>query len=157
MYFSKLWIFIYCSSVEPSLISVFFPSLQKYRLHTRRPTPTIHSNNNKAQAPQFVVVGGIWVPPQDYNAAVAAANTASGEAARAAAAAANGIYAPVASTPSTVTQVSPTAMHRPRPKKPEPSSHSEERASHSGEGRGHSNSTATSPSSAHTPASSTVF
>lgn len=131
--------------------------LQKYRLHTRRPTPTIHSNNNKAQAPQFVVVGGIWVPPQDYNAAVAAANTASGEAVRAAAAAANGIYAPVASTPSTVTQVSPTAMHRPRPKKPEPSSHSEERASHSGEGRGHSNSTATSPSSAHTPASPTVF
>ncbi|KAK9934808.1 hypothetical protein M0R45_021937 [Rubus argutus] len=100
--------------------------LQKYRLHTRRPTPTIHSNNNKAQAPQFVVVGGIWVPPQDYNAAVAAANTASGEATR-------------------------------DRRKPEPSSHSEERASHSGEGRGHSNSTATSPSSAHTPASPTVF
>ncbi|XP_061992092.1 transcription factor HHO3-like [Rosa rugosa] len=131
--------------------------LQKYRLHTRRPTPTIHNNNNNsnAQAPQFVVVGGIWVPPQDYNAAVAAANTAPGEAARVAVAA-NGIYAPVASTPSTVTQVSPSAMHRPRSKKPEPSSHSEERASHSGEGRGHSNSTATSPSSTHTPASPPV-
>lgn len=95
------------------------------------------------------------MPPQDYNAAVAAANTAPGEAARVAVAA-NGIYAPVASTPSTVTQVSPSAMHRPRPKKPEPSSHSEERASHSGEGRGHSNSTATSPSSTHTPASPPV-
>ncbi|XP_050372933.1 transcription factor HHO3-like [Argentina anserina] len=129
--------------------------LQKYRLHTRRPAPTNNNNNSSnAQAPQFVVVGGIWVPPQDYNAAVAAANTASGDATRVAAAA-NGIYAPVASTPSTVTQVSPSAMHRPRPKKPKPSSHSEERASHSGEGHGHSNSTATSPST-HTPASPPV-
>ncbi|KAL8161334.1 hypothetical protein V2J09_012823 [Rumex salicifolius] len=36
--------------------------LQKYRLHTRRPAPTVH-NNTSTQAPQFVVVGGIWVPP----------------------------------------------------------------------------------------------
>ncbi|KAG5236956.1 transcription factor LUX [Salix suchowensis] len=49
--------------------------LQKYRLHTRRPNPTIHNNSNQ-QAPQFVVVGGIWVPPAEY-AAVAA--TISGE------------------------------------------------------------------------------
>ncbi|XP_009336613.1 transcription factor HHO3 [Pyrus x bretschneideri] len=111
--------------------------LQKYRLHTRRPTPTMRSNNNAAHAPQFVVVGGIWVPPQDY--AAVAATTASGEAAN------NGIYAPVASTPA-VTQVSPP-VQRLRLKQPEPS-HSDERVSHS-EGRGHSNSTATS-SSTHT-------
>ncbi|CAN6727647.1 unnamed protein product [Malus baccata var. baccata] len=114
--------------------------LQKYRLHTRRPTPTIRGNNAAAQAPQFVVVGGIWVPPQDY--AAVAATTASGEAAN------NGIYAPVASTPA-VTQVSPP-VQRLRLKQPEPS-HSDERVSHN-EGRGHSNSTATS-SSPHTPPS----
>ncbi|KAB2624318.1 hypothetical protein D8674_015978 [Pyrus ussuriensis x Pyrus communis] len=117
--------------------------LQKYRLHTRRPTPTMRGNNNAAQAPQFVVVGGIWVPPQDY--AAVAATTASGEAAN------NGIYAPAASTPA-VTQVSPP-VQRLRLKQPEPS-HSDERVSHS-EGRGHSNSTATS-SSTHTHASPVV-
>ncbi|XP_068327412.1 transcription factor HHO3-like [Pyrus communis] len=118
--------------------------LQKYRLHTRRPTPTMHGNSNSsAPAPQFVVVGGIWVPPQEY--AAMAATTASGEAA-------NGIYAPLASTPPAVTQVSPP-IQRPRPKQPKPF-HSDEGVSHS-EGRGHSNSTATS-SSTHTPASPVV-
>ncbi|XWS34006.1 hypothetical protein CRYUN_Cryun21dG0002400 [Craigia yunnanensis] len=39
--------------------------LQKYRLHTRRPIPTVHNNANPL-APQFVVVGGIWVPPLEY-------------------------------------------------------------------------------------------
>ncbi|KAL9274974.1 Transcription factor HHO3-like protein [Drosera capensis] len=34
--------------------------LQKYRLHTRRPASASNAN---PQAPQFVVVGGIWVPP----------------------------------------------------------------------------------------------
>ncbi|KAI3989641.1 hypothetical protein MKX01_036250, partial [Papaver californicum] len=33
----------------------------KYRLHTRRPSPVHNSINS--QPPQFVVVGGIWVPP----------------------------------------------------------------------------------------------
>ncbi|KAL7240483.1 hypothetical protein ACSBR2_006183 [Camellia fascicularis] len=37
--------------------------LQKYRLHTR--TPSIHNNNNFPQTPQFVVLGGIWVPPPE--------------------------------------------------------------------------------------------
>ncbi|BBG94438.1 myb-like transcription factor family protein [Prunus dulcis] len=84
---------------------------------------------------------------QDY--AAVAATTASGEATRVAAA--NGIYAPVATSPSTVTPVSPPSlMQIPRPKRPE-SSHSDERVSHS-EGRGHCNSTATS-SSTHTTAS----
>ncbi|XP_065880319.1 transcription factor HHO3-like [Euphorbia lathyris] len=57
--------------------------LQKYRLHTRRPASGIHNNNNP-QAPQFVVVGGIWVPPPEYAASSAGEK------------AANGIYAPVA-------------------------------------------------------------
>ncbi|CAL5396537.1 unnamed protein product [Camellia sinensis] len=38
--------------------------LQKYRLHTR--TPSIHDNNNFPQTPQFVVLGGFWVPPPEY-------------------------------------------------------------------------------------------
>ncbi|GMP58795.1 hypothetical protein CsSME_00022340 [Camellia sinensis var. sinensis] len=38
--------------------------LQKYRLHTR--TPSIHNNNNFPQTPQFVVLGGFWVPPPEY-------------------------------------------------------------------------------------------
>lgn len=43
--------------------------LQKYRLHTRRPTPSMHTTTT--QPPQFVVVGGIWVPaaPPEYAAA----------------------------------------------------------------------------------------
>ncbi|XP_050220764.1 transcription factor HHO2-like isoform X2 [Mercurialis annua] len=69
--------------------------LQKYRLHTRRPSPTMHNNN--AQAPQFVVVGGIWVPPPDY--AAAAATTTSCETTTISGT--NGIYAPVATLPVT--------------------------------------------------------
>ncbi|XP_061345269.1 myb family transcription factor EFM [Gastrolobium bilobum] len=42
--------------------------LQKYRLHTRRPSP---SPQTGAQPPQLVVLGGIWVPPE-----YAAAHTA---------------------------------------------------------------------------------
>ncbi|ESQ28398.1 hypothetical protein EUTSA_v10018737mg [Eutrema salsugineum] len=42
--------------------------LQKYRLHTRRPATSVTAQSNgNSQQPQFVVVGGIWVPsPQDY-------------------------------------------------------------------------------------------
>ncbi|XP_075507025.1 transcription factor HHO3-like [Primulina tabacum] len=65
--------------------------LQKYRLHMRRPSPTIQ-NNLHSQAPQFVVVGGILVPPE-YAAAVAT-TAKSGDATTT-----NGIYAPIASVP----------------------------------------------------------
>lgn len=41
--------------------------LQKYRLHTRRPSP---SPQAPVTAPQVVVLGGIWVPPE-YAAAAA--------------------------------------------------------------------------------------
>ncbi|BBN08875.1 protein MpGARP6 [Marchantia polymorpha subsp. ruderalis] len=36
--------------------------LQKYRLHTRRPSPAPQAPQQ--QAPQLVVLGGIWVPPE---------------------------------------------------------------------------------------------
>ncbi|XP_065849874.1 myb family transcription factor EFM [Euphorbia lathyris] len=36
--------------------------LQKYRLHTRRPSPSPQAAS--APAPQLVVLGGIWVPPE---------------------------------------------------------------------------------------------
>lgn len=35
---------------------------QKYRLHTRRPSPSPQATG--APAPQLVVLGGIWVPPE---------------------------------------------------------------------------------------------
>nr|GME06047.1 myb family transcription factor EFM-like [Ipomoea batatas] len=44
--------------------------LQKYRLHTRRPGPTPQAA--AAAAPQLVVLGGIWVPPEYATAAAAA-------------------------------------------------------------------------------------
>ncbi|XP_077220357.1 transcription factor HHO3-like [Tasmannia lanceolata] len=62
--------------------------LQKYRLHTRRPTPTIPPNGTP-QPHQFVLVGGIWVPPSEYRSSVASASIATHE-----------IYAPVATLPS---------------------------------------------------------
>lgn len=45
--------------------------LQKYRLHTRRPSPSPQAAG--APAPQLVVLGGIWVPPEYATAAAAAA------------------------------------------------------------------------------------
>ncbi|XVF34751.1 hypothetical protein REPUB_Repub18cG0085900 [Reevesia pubescens] len=44
--------------------------LQKYRLHTRRPSPTPQVAG--APAPHLVVLGGIWVPPEYATAAAAA-------------------------------------------------------------------------------------
>lgn len=44
-------------------------NIQKYRLHTRRPATSVAAaqSNGNPQQPQFVVVGGIWVPsPQDF-------------------------------------------------------------------------------------------
>ncbi|CAL9118512.1 unnamed protein product [Musa textilis] len=57
--------------------------LQKYRLHTRRPNPADQSSSR----PQFVLVGGLVVPP--------ASSPGNG-----ACAPPNGVYAPVASRPS---------------------------------------------------------
>nr|GMD06165.1 transcription factor HHO3-like [Ipomoea batatas] len=85
--------------------------LQKYRLHTRRPSPSNRNINNSIQqqaAPQFVVVGGIWVPPADYTAMAASpAPAASKEATTS-----NGIYAPVASLPPSSAFQDPSASNR---------------------------------------------
>ncbi|XP_010101716.2 transcription factor HHO3 [Morus notabilis] len=123
--------------------------LQKYRLHTRRPTPATPNNGN-AQTPQVVFVGGIWVQPSEYAAAAASA-AALGDPSSVTTAA-NRIYAPVAAPPPAIQHM---AVHRPQQKKQSDSSHSEERISHSG-GVQHSNSPATS-SSTHTTTSSPAF
>ncbi|KAG6764164.1 hypothetical protein POTOM_031623 [Populus tomentosa] len=117
--------------------------LQKYRLHTRRPSPTIHNNSNQ-QAPQFVVVGGIWVPPPEY--AAVAATTASAETPPISAA--NGIYAPIAAAP-------PAFPQKPHHVQSEPLQ-SEGRGSHS-EGGAHSNNSPATSSSTHTTTTSPVF
>ncbi|KAH7569867.1 hypothetical protein JRO89_XS05G0010200 [Xanthoceras sorbifolium] len=116
--------------------------LQKYRLHTRRPSQSIHNNTNP-QAPQFVVVGGIWVPPPEY---AAVTSKSSGEATSMARG--NGIYAPMAAPPPTVPQSPVALMQRSQ------SEHlqSEEGGNHS-EGGMHSSSPATS-SSTHTTTTS---
>ncbi|KAL1568469.1 transcription factor [Salvia divinorum] len=85
--------------------------LQKYRLHSRRPSPSIQ-NNNGSQAPQFVVVGGIWVPPE-YAAMAATATSGSGEASGVATS--NGIYAPVAALPAPFRETSASPKVRPLP------------------------------------------
>ena len=111
-------------------------SFQKYRLHNRRPSPSIHSNNNP-QAPQFVVVGGIWVPPPEY--AAMAATTGSGEASGGANS--NGIYAPIPTLPPPFHDPSASLKQKQRHKQ----LHSDDRGSNSG-GGGHSNSHSTSSS-----------
>lgn len=65
-------------------------NIQKYRLHTRRPAASMTpQGNGNSQQPQFVVVGGIWVPspPQDVPPASDVANNG------------GGIYAPVTLRP----------------------------------------------------------
>ncbi|KAJ6793390.1 myb family transcription factor EFM-like [Iris pallida] len=77
--------------------------LQKYRLHTRRPTTgAVQSNNSStSQTPQIVLIGGLWMPPPEYTAApAAAAASASQPATDTTGAPSNRVYAPVASLPS---------------------------------------------------------
>jgi len=38
--------------------------MQKYRLHTRRPSPSPQAAGGGQPPPQLVVLGGIWVPPK---------------------------------------------------------------------------------------------
>ncbi|KAK3033667.1 hypothetical protein RJ639_034546 [Escallonia herrerae] len=119
--------------------------LQKYRLHTRRPSPSIHNSNQ--QAPQFVVVGGIWVPPPEY-AAVATTSTSDGPSGRSAP---NAVYAPKAVLPPSLPEASVSQNRTQQSKK----LHSDDRGSHS-EGRIRCNSPATS-SSTHTTTASPAF
>lgn len=122
--------------------------LQKYRLHTRRPSPAMHNSGNP-QAPQFVVVGGIWVPPPEYAAVAAKAPGEAGSIATS-----NGIYAPVAAPLPAVPQSSASVVQRSQQTQSE-RLQSEERGSHS-DGGHHANSPATS-SSTHTTTASPVF
>lgn len=78
---SALWIlhFPFSSSahfffflVSLLIISMFCYVIQKYRLHTRRPSPSPQAA--AAAAPQLVVLGGIWVPSEYATAAAAAAH-----------------------------------------------------------------------------------
>jgi len=59
-FFSWFLCLFYCTF---SFSSCFHDKLcpQKYRLHTRRPSPSLHAG---APTPQLVVLGGIWVPPE---------------------------------------------------------------------------------------------
>lgn len=118
--------------------------LQKYRLHTRRPSAMVHNNSNPQTAP-FVLVGNIFVQSPEY--AAVATSTASRDAAPA------GIYAPVATHPLTVSHPPADSIMKPQFRKVDLFEHSnsEERANHS-EGAVHSNSP-TSSSSTHTSTS----
>lgn len=132
--------------------------LQKYRLHTRRPSPSSIHNNNHQQQPQFVVVGGIWVPPPEYAAMAAAAPAASGEASGVANS--NGVYAPIAThakgplhdhaSGGTLKQLRQTSNKSSRS-----TSERDGSQSHSDGGGVHSNSPATSSSTYTTTASPT--
>ncbi|KAH0674930.1 hypothetical protein KY285_022731 [Solanum tuberosum] len=132
--------------------------LQKYRLHTRRPSPS--SIHNNQQPPQFVVVGGIWVPPPEYAAIAAAAPAASGEASGVANS--NGIYAPIATHPKGPLHDHASGgtlrQHNNKSKssRSERSSERDGSHSHSDCGGVHSNSPATS-SSTHTTTASPAY
>ncbi|KAL0408831.1 UNVERIFIED_CONTAM: Transcription factor HHO3 [Sesamum radiatum] len=123
--------------------------LQKYRLHTRRPSPSVPNTTATTQPPQFVVVGGIWVPPEYTSMATTAT---SGEACASGVATSNaGIYAPVASLPPPFQESSASPKQRLNIKP----MHSNDTGSH-GEGRGQSHSPATS-SSTHTTTASPAY
>ncbi|KAK1322529.1 Two-component response regulator ARR18 [Acorus calamus] len=75
--------------------------LQKYRLHTKSPTPTVVQNShaagsNACQLQQFVLVGGIWAPPPEY---ASAAVSATAQRQVDGLATTGGLYAPIAALP----------------------------------------------------------
>ncbi|KAI9071466.1 hypothetical protein K1719_046575 [Acacia pycnantha] len=119
--------------------------LQKFRLHTRRPSPMIHNNATSQTAP-FVLVGNIFVQPPEYAAAVAT-STASGEVTTVTTP--TGIYAPVAAHPPMPVTVPPVDK-KAKVKQLEQSHSDEERVNHGSEGAVHSNSSPDSSSSTHT-------
>lgn len=140
--------------LNDSLTDIFcFDFGQKYRLHTRRPSSTGNDSANSQTTAPFVLVGNIFVQPQEY--AAVATSAASGEITKAAVAPV-GIYAPVATHPSAVSHTQVASIKKPEFKKVELIEHSnsEERANHS-EGDVHSNSPASS-SSTHTITTTTI-
>lgn len=75
--------------------------LQKYRLHTRRPSSTNNESANSQTAAPFVLVGNIFVQQQEYGGGVASSTTTTGEMTKVVAP--SGIYAPVATHPPVAT------------------------------------------------------
>ncbi|KAE8661400.1 Myb-like transcription factor family protein, putative isoform 2 [Hibiscus syriacus] len=110
-----------------------------------RVNPVQHEAN--LQAPQFVVVGGIWVPPSEYT--TMNSTTTSTLTKTATVTPTSGIYTPVATPLPTLAQPSGTMVQIRRPY------YSEESGSHS-EGGVHSSSPSTS-SSTHTDSDSPAF
>ncbi|CAL0299749.1 unnamed protein product [Lupinus luteus] len=121
--------------------------LQKYRLHTRRPSPMNHNNDNPQAAP-FVLVGNIYVQPHEY--ATVATSTASTNLTTVATA--TGMHAPLASNPPILSHALAASIKNSPVKRVEPCKYSEEGANQS-EGAVHSNSPASS-SSTHTTTTS---
>lgn len=124
--------------------------LQKYRLHARRPTSggsntSVRSNNTNGdpQAPQFVLVGGIWVQPPDYAGAPATTSSSGGDGD----ATTNKIYKPAAAIPPS-SSASATGMQL-------KGVNSGSRGSHTDSGRCFSS--PTTSSSTHTTTASPVF
>ncbi|CAH8372101.1 unnamed protein product [Eruca vesicaria subsp. sativa] len=73
--------------------------LQKYRLHTRRPSQTAPNNGN-SQTQHFVVVGGLWVPQSDYSTGKTTGGaTTSGTTMTTTTTTTNGIYGAMAAPP----------------------------------------------------------
>lgn len=72
-------------------------SLQKYRLHRTRPGNLIHK-----QAAQYLVMGGIWAPPHEHDAAMATITTS---------ATCNRIHAPIASRPQFLQRLQDKQFH----------------------------------------------
>ncbi|GAU23524.1 hypothetical protein TSUD_40030, partial [Trifolium subterraneum] len=121
--------------------------LQKYRLHTRRPSPSNNESANSQTAAPFVLVGNIFVQQQQEYGGVASSTT-SGEMTKVVAP--SGIYAPVATHPPP-----PAAtIKKPEFKKFEHSI-SEDRANNNSEGAVHSNSP-TSSSSTHNTTNTSI-
>ncbi|KAI7749699.1 hypothetical protein M8C21_008919 [Ambrosia artemisiifolia] len=120
---------------SPELHRRFLQALQQLGgAHGRRPSSTIHNNS---QTPQFVVVGGLWVPPPEYATMATNSTPTSGDTNNS-----NGVYAPIASHPQPMVETSMS---------PNKSGSCEKDGGHS-----HDNSSSTS-SSTHTTTASTEF
>lgn len=111
-------------------------------------------NDNNPQQPQFVVVGGIWVPPPEYAAVATATPTPLLSREESSVAAPKSIYAPIAAPPPPVPQTAKSRTPRQQCKQLD----SDQRASRSHDrDRGiRCNSSATS-SSARTSTASLAF
>lgn len=124
--------------------------LQKYRLYTTGKSSSTIQSNDSPQQPQFVVVGGIWVPisTPEYAATTAAAPAVE----VATAATTNEIYTQVAAPPPTL---KPEESIKKQQK--EQSKHSDSKEIRSQSEGGNLSSTPAMSSSTHTTTGITAF